>query len=63
MIGTQERVSAAFLFDSYEMRDCFLIRPALCTRLVIKTRIPLKFDFGDKNGFKINSKETGFKSS
>ena len=40
-MGTQERVSAAFLFDSYEMRDCFLIRPALCTRLVIKTRIPL----------------------
>ena len=42
-MGTQERVSAAFLFDSYEMRDCFLIRPALCTRLVIKTRIPLKY--------------------
>ena len=42
-MGTQERVSAAFLFDSYEVRDCFLIRPALCTRLVIETRIPLKY--------------------
>ena len=42
-MGTQERVSAAFLFDSYEMRHCFLIGPALCIRLVIKTPIPLKY--------------------
>ena len=43
MEGTQERVSAAFVLCCHEMREYFLIRPALCTRSVIELRILLKY--------------------
>ena len=43
VVGTQERVSTAFVLDCHEMTECFLMRPPLCTHPVIESRIPLEY--------------------
>ena len=44
LIRSSDRYSRArFVLDCHEMIECFLIRPALCTRPVIESRISLEY--------------------
>ena len=58
VVGTQERVSAAFVLDCHEMIKCFLIIPALYTWPEIESRISLEYlEIGNRNAFKLTAKK------